>query len=213
MVEALAAAHGGGASGRELESLADRYLASRSIVAVDRDLAATLKGPRYTTVDLLAVEARVLDRARAGRGASVARADDRASLRRSVRAHGSALSRWGWSARFVWAGSSDGGCGSGGDGNTFTASVMADAYRRSGVGVFGAAVAKRAAKGLEAETGIPSRTVASLLGEFERWGAWPAEMRGGVLMIDACGVPRAARPTDRGGRDPWPKATVHGQRP
>lgn len=104
MVEALAAAHGGGASGRELESLADRYLASRSIVAVDRDPAATLKGPRYTTVDLLAVEARVLDRARAGRGASVARADDRAVAEAVGACARISLSRWGWSARFVWAG-------------------------------------------------------------------------------------------------------------
>lgn len=79
---------------------------------------------------------------------------------------------------------SDVGVGRAGTGKTFTAAVMRDAYERSGVSVFGAAVAKRAARGLEAETGIPSRTVASLLGEYERWGGWPAEMRGGTLFID-----------------------------
>jgi len=189
VIEALAAAHGAGASGRQLESLADRYLASRHVVAIDHDPAATLKGERYTTVDLLEVEARVLDRAREGRGNSVARADERAVME-AVGACARISSEQADMVRSFCAGGDRVmvGVGRAGTGKTFTASVMADAYRGSGVGVFGAAVAKRAARGLEAETGIPSRTVASLLHEFERWGAWPKEMRGGVLMIDELGM-------------------------
>ncbi|MDQ6806995.1 MAG: relaxase domain-containing protein, partial [Actinomycetota bacterium] len=189
VIEALAGAHPNGASAQRLEKLADMYLASRNVVAVDRDLQARLKGPRYTSADLLAVERRVLERARGGRGASVAAASEPAVQSaikgcRQISAEQANMVRafcLGGDRLMV-------GVGRAGTGKTFTAAVMADAYDRSGVSVFGAAVAKRAAKGLESETGIPSRTVASLLGEYDRFGGWAAEMRGGVLFIDEMGM-------------------------
>ncbi|MDQ6803915.1 MAG: relaxase domain-containing protein [Actinomycetota bacterium] len=189
VIEALATAHPDGASAQRLEKLADMYLASRNVVAVDRDPAATLKGPRYTSADLLIVERRVLERAREGRGASVAAASEPAVQSaingcRQISAEQAEMVRafcLGGDRLMV-------GVGRAGTGKTFTAAVMADAYEQSGVAVFGAAVAKRAARGLESETGIPSRTVASLLSEYERWGAWPREMRGGVLFIDEMGM-------------------------
>ncbi|MDQ6807473.1 MAG: relaxase domain-containing protein [Actinomycetota bacterium] len=189
VIEALAAAHPAGASAEELERLADRYLASRSVVALDRDPDATLKGARYTSPELLAVEQEVLERARSGQGAGKAAASAEA-VEGALAAcpHMSAEQ-----ADMVRAFCDGGdrvmvGVGRAGTGKTFTAAVMADAYERSGIAVFGTAVAKRAARGLQAETGIPSRTVASLLGDYERWGAWPEEMRGGVLFIDEIGM-------------------------
>jgi hypothetical protein len=185
LIEALAGAHRAGANARQLEALADRYLASRHVVALDRDVNATLKGARYTSPELLEVEARVLDRARGGQGTSGAAASAQA-VQDAVAACPTISAEQADLVRAFCAGGDRVmvGVGRAGTGKTFTAAVMADAYERSGVSVFGTAVAKRAAKGLEAETGIPSRTVASLLAEHERWGTWPAEMRGGVLFID-----------------------------
>ena len=62
--------------------------------------------------------------------------------------------------------------GRAGAGKTTVARTIADAYREQGYEVRGAALAGKAAEGLEKEAGIPSRTLASL----ER--AW-AEGRGG----------------------------------
>ncbi|MDQ6806389.1 MAG: AAA family ATPase, partial [Actinomycetota bacterium] len=189
VIEALAAAHPAGASAAELERLADRYLASRDVVALDRDPDATLKGARYTSPELLAVEARVLERARSGQGAGTATATAEA-VQDALAACPRMSAEQAEMVRAFCAGGDRVmvGVGRAGTGKTFTAAVMADAYERSGIAVFGTAVAKRAARGLQAETGIPSRTVASLLGDHDRWGTWPEEMRGGVLFIDEIGM-------------------------
>jgi hypothetical protein len=76
--------------------------------------------------------------------------------------------------------------GRAGAGKTTVARTIADAYREQGYEVRGAALAGKAAEGLEREAGIPSRTLASL----ER--AW-AEGRDGldhrtVLVIDEAGM-------------------------
>jgi hypothetical protein len=76
--------------------------------------------------------------------------------------------------------------GRAGAGKTMVARTIADAYREQGYEVSGAALAGKAAEGLEQEAGIPSRTLASL----ER--AW-AESRDGldrrtVLVIDEAGM-------------------------
>jgi hypothetical protein len=76
--------------------------------------------------------------------------------------------------------------GRAGAGKTTVARTIADAYREQGYEVRGAALAGKAAEGLEREAGIPSRTLASL----ER--AW-AEGREGlddrtVLVIDEAGM-------------------------
>jgi Ti-type conjugative transfer relaxase TraA len=76
--------------------------------------------------------------------------------------------------------------GRAGAGKTTVARTIADAYREQGYEVQGAALAGKAAEGLEKEAGIPSRTLASL----ER--AW-AEGRDGldrrtVLVIDEAGM-------------------------
>src|SRR6185436_11540380 len=61
-----------------------------------------------------------------------------------------------------------------------------DAYREQGYEVRGAALAGRAAEGLEQEAGIPSRTLASL----ERgWEAGRDRLHGGtVLVVDETGM-------------------------
>jgi len=76
--------------------------------------------------------------------------------------------------------------GRAGAGKTSAARAIAEAYRDQGYEVRGAALAGKAAAGLQAEAGIPSRTLASLEHGWDR--GRDALHPGAVLVIDEAGM-------------------------
>jgi ATP-dependent exoDNAse (exonuclease V) alpha subunit len=77
--------------------------------------------------------------------------------------------------------------GKAGTGKTTTLAVAHRAWQEAGVPVFGAAVAARAGLGLQAETGIPSRTVAGVIDRIAEGRGLPVPA-GGVLVVDEAGM-------------------------
>ncbi len=76
--------------------------------------------------------------------------------------------------------------GRAGAGKTTAARAIADSYRGQGYDVRGAALAGKAAEGLQKEAGIPSRTLASL--EWT-WSQGRDRLHGGtVLLVDEAGM-------------------------
>jgi hypothetical protein len=76
--------------------------------------------------------------------------------------------------------------GRAGAGKTTTARTIAWAYRGQGYDVRGAALAGKAAEGLQNEAGIPSRTLASL---EKAWSQGHERLHGGtVLIVDEAGM-------------------------
>jgi ATP-dependent exoDNAse (exonuclease V) alpha subunit len=76
--------------------------------------------------------------------------------------------------------------GRAGAGKTTAARAIADAYRDQGYEVHGAALAGKAAESLQAEAGIPSRTLASL--ERDRLQGRGALHGRSVLVLDEAGM-------------------------
>ncbi len=77
--------------------------------------------------------------------------------------------------------------GKAGSGKTSALSAANAAWRASGVPVVGCALAARAAVELQDGSGIPSTTIARLLGDIEHRGA-RAVLGGGVLVCDEAGM-------------------------
>ncbi|HVT61804.1 MAG TPA: AAA family ATPase, partial [Thermoanaerobaculia bacterium] len=76
--------------------------------------------------------------------------------------------------------------GRAGAGKTTAARTIAEAYREAGYEVRGAALAGKAAEGLQKEAGIPAQTLHSL--EYQ-WGRGEGRLDGGsVLLIDEAGM-------------------------
>jgi conjugative relaxase-like TrwC/TraI family protein len=76
-------------------------------------------------------------------------------------------------------------CGSAGSGKSTTMTVVADIYRSKGIRVWGAAIAKTAAKNLEQETSVTSFTIAKLLLDLDN--NWSKIKRGDLVIIDESG--------------------------
>lgn len=75
--------------------------------------------------------------------------------------------------------------GAAGVGKTFAARLMRDAFEAQGTVIGGCAPSGRAVRGLEADAGIPSVTVASLLDRIRRGGRLRS---GSVLVADECSM-------------------------
>jgi hypothetical protein len=76
--------------------------------------------------------------------------------------------------------------GHAGTGKTFALDAAREAWHQTGLRVRGAALAAKAARGLQAGSGIPSQTIASLLGDLDsgRDGLY----RSDVLVVDEAGM-------------------------
>jgi hypothetical protein len=144
-------------------------------------------GGRWSTTELLTLEARLLATAaaRADEGCGVVNDEDLAA---SFRSHPTLSNE---QARVVAE-----VCGSGkgvdvvtapaGAGKTFTLDGAREAWERHGYRVIGAALAARAAAELQATAGIPSTTLDALLGALDR-RATTLDARC-VVLVDEAGM-------------------------
>jgi conjugative relaxase-like TrwC/TraI family protein len=163
-----------------VEEVADRYLARPEVIELGGASRTTLRrddgkvvplhpdSPTYSTVELLAVEERLVSSAmdRQDTGCGVATAE---ALSATPATH-PALSPE--QARLVVALTTTGNgvdvvAAAAGTGKTFSLDAARHAWSRSGYRVIGCALAARAAAELEAGAGIPSITVARLLADLD----------------------------------------------
>ncbi len=198
LVEAFAAAHGRGGSVDRIEALADRLIASDHIVALEGGEAGasirTAGGgrvrsgePLLTTVDMLELEARMLDgvATRVGVGVGVVEAR-RLEEGFERRLGGLVLSdeQQAMVRRLVTSG--DGVevvRAKAGTGKTTALDAARELWERDGHHVLGAALAGRAADELRSRSGIESYTIHGLLQDLARGGEYDLPERA-VLVID-----------------------------
>jgi conjugative relaxase-like TrwC/TraI family protein len=201
VVEALAEKMGAAASADRIDELADRFLASPTVVVLapqggnvervhrrggarerSRDLA------RYTTPDLLRLERDLLRWASEGFGTPVPHAAD-AAAERALAARPSLSAEQVGMVRAVCGPFSPAiqvVAGRPGAGKTYATAACVEALLASGVPVLGCALSATAAAELESATnlqvltGQPARTIARLLLDLDRHGA----PRGAVLLVD-----------------------------
>ena len=171
---------------RALEGAADRVLAIPEIVALlpanssvgeresfrrrdGRRLPVDREEFRYTTAELLATERRVISAVEDRRDVGAGRADRQHVD--GVMAARPTLS--GEQREMVRSLLLDGAriavvAGHAGTGKTFALAVAREAWAAAGYEILGAAVARRAALELQADAGIPSRSVTALLASLRR---------------------------------------------
>jgi len=186
VLQALAEAHPGGAPVAALRASADALLRSPAVVALGTPAHAE---PRYSTADLLAVEAGLLERAQRQRGVGLGVATGEV-LGRVLEARPS-LSAEQRRMVLVLTGSGDGAqvvVGRAGTGKTFALDAARAAWEASGHLVVGVALAARAAAELQAGAGIPSSTVDRLLTDLERPGPLSGLAPGTVVVVDEAGM-------------------------
>jgi ATP-dependent exoDNAse (exonuclease V) alpha subunit len=183
---------------RLLERAADTLLRSREVVPLlpeqsgesfrrrDGRLVPVLRDDvAYSTTEHLAVEQCLIDRVRTGRDAAAGRTSPlavaaamwaRPTLSSEQRTMIESQCRDG--ARVAVA------AGHAGTGKTFALAAARDAWDAAGHPVLGAAIARRAARELEAGARIPSTSVAALLAELNQ-RPLPARC---VLVLDEAGM-------------------------
>ena len=190
-----------GADIATIEMLTDRTLDDPSIVTLAANPVTRLRrrsngrpidgptlGPRHSTVELMTLEQRLVDRALDRRDRDVGIVDEAVvldALRRRPELSAEqvdlvvALTTRGDGIDVVIAPA--------GTGKTFALDAARDAWQHGGYRVIGAALAARAAAELEATAGIPAQTIASLLVDLDHpiHGQLPARS---VLVIDEAGM-------------------------
>jgi len=186
---------------REIEALADRFLASdraveldpngraEPLVTADRGVVPTVPAdPTYSTPELLGLEQQIIDYALRGTDARRALALP-ARVERAITARPTLAAEQEEMIRRL---ASDGSAiavvvGQAGTGKTFALAAAREAWEQSGYRVRGAAIARRAGRELEAGAGIPSASVTELLNELSRWPATTLRRRS-VLVLDEAGM-------------------------
>ncbi len=143
---------------------------------------------RYSTKELLRLEERLIRRAVDRQDDSVAVADKavvkevlgrRRSLSSEQRGMVGELTGSGRGVEVV--------VGKAGTGKTFALDAARDVWESSGTRVIGCALSARAAKELEAGSGIESSTIAALMKDLDDWKA-PDLERGSVVVVDESGM-------------------------
>ena len=142
---------------------------------------------RYTTAEILALEAALLGRAEASRG-DPSHAVTEATAARVLAARPTMTDEQAAALRHVTR--APGGIkvvtGMAGTGKTYLLAAAREAFERDGFTVLGAALAGKAARGLEQGSGIPSATLHALLGRVDRGEA--VFDRRTVLVLDEAGM-------------------------
>ena len=179
LIRAWCEAHPQGAPLSEVQFFSAQMIANEpSMVA--------LAGERWTTRELLAFERTVLDSAQRGLGLGVATVP-LGAIDAAIAARPTITAEQEHVARAIV----EGGDGvsvliaPAGTGKGFTLGVAQAAWSAVDVNVLGATVAARAATELRTGAGIPSMTIASLIGQLDDGKALA---RGSVLVIDEAGM-------------------------
>ena len=188
-------------STRDAERLADSFLASpRAVVLAEgerreplrradgRLVPAARSERTYSTPELLELERRVLDYAVERRDARMAVARPPA-IKRAIKRRSSLA---GEQVEMVRRLTADGDgvavvVGPAGTGKTYALAAAREAWEASGRRVYGAALARRAARELEDDAGIPSTSVAALLDALTRRPSSTLR-RHAVLVLDEAGM-------------------------
>jgi len=200
-VQAFCGAHAYGATVARLEHLADRFLESGYVLAVEgepavcgpdtirrRDgrLVMRVGGAKYTTPEMLGREARLVSSssARQGEGAGTASAEDvkavlaaRPGLAEEQAVMVRSLTRSGNGVEVVRAAA--------GTGKTYALDVAREAWEASGYRVVGATLSARAACELRDTGGIDSATVARVLIDLDRGYQFTKR---NVVVVDEAGM-------------------------
>jgi hypothetical protein len=135
---------------------------------------------RYSTTELLATEQRVIDQALAGIGAGRWTAPNRLVEARLRRHRQLTDGQRKMVRQFATSGNTiDIGIGPAGSGKTAVMAVIGQLAALTGAPIVGGALAGRTAAGLEEATGIPSVTVARLIGENRDKGG----LRTGAIVV------------------------------
>ncbi len=141
---------------------------------------------RYTTAELLATEQRIIDHALAGLDADRWMAPHRLLEAWLRRRRGLTNGQLEMVRRFATSGNTiDVGIGPAGSGKTAVMVVISQLAAITGTPIVGAALAARAAAGLEAATGIPSTTLTRLIGQARAQGGLPLRV---VVVVDEAGM-------------------------
>ena len=141
---------------------------------------------QYTTVELLGTERRVIQRALAGIGAGRWAAPQHLVEARLRRTRTLTEGQRDMVRRFATSGDAfDIGIGPAGTGKTAVMAVIAQLTAGTGTPIVGAALAARAAAGLESATGIPATTLTRLIGESKAEGGLCG---GTVVVVDEAGM-------------------------
>ena len=183
-----------GASVAYVEAITDRLLCHPDVVSLagksndvirtdsGRIISRASTGGRWTTLELLALEQRTVDRALARRTSSVGLANAQ-TLMSAVQAlpedQAAVVEHLGSSGHGV-----DVLTAPAGSGKTYTLKTARKMWEASGYQVIGAALAARAAAELQSTAGIPSSTLTRLLGRLDRSLMDPDT----VLVIDEAGM-------------------------
>jgi Ti-type conjugative transfer relaxase TraA len=183
----LAGAPREGATPRDLEVLADAWLASDDVVRLEAGAwRQHLGGARFSTVEMLELERELVDIALARRDSATAvappgtvdqvlarsrqLADEQTNLISSITTSGHGVEVVNAAA---------------GTGKTRALGAARDVWERSDINVYGCALAARAAVELESLAGIDSTTVARLLNDIDHgYGL----RTGSVLIVDEAGM-------------------------
>jgi conjugative relaxase-like TrwC/TraI family protein len=188
LIEAAAAAAPAGAHATDIDRVVARIARGGQLVPTGTE--HSLAGPTFTTADLLAAEAAVMELANrpAGRlrGCPGTTVDDTLEARRTLSAEQREMvARLCSSTDPVTV-----VIGRAGTGKTFALDAARQAWTQAGIPVIGTALAARTAQGLEAGTGIPSATVDQLLADMARPGLPPGSVLplGGVVVVDEAGM-------------------------
>lgn len=187
ILQALAAGHPAGSPISALRDVADRLLDNQTVVTLA--VETPVGGPRYSTVELLTIEARIVDGPvrRAGQHVGMVpvttleRAlSERPSLADEQRAMVAQLTRSGAGVEVV--------VGRAGAGKTYALDAARAAWQSAGLPVIGTALAARAAAELESGAGIPATTIDRLLIDLDRPGPLGGLAPGTVLVVDEAGM-------------------------
>lgn len=186
ILQALASAGPDGAPAHQVRAGADRLVADPQVVALAREDAA---GRRYTTRELLALEAGLVERAQTRHGPGVRLAAPavveqvltaRATLSDEQRRMVSALTTSDAAVQVV--------VGRAGTGKTFALDAARSVWEAAGRPVIGTALAARAAAELQAGAGIPSTTLDRLLADLDRPGPLSGLAPHSVVVVDEAGM-------------------------
>ncbi|MEA2435260.1 MAG: hypothetical protein QOG54_2717 [Actinomycetota bacterium] len=206
VIQALCERRGPGVSAAQIEKEANKLLESDLVVrlsAAKSDFLLTSTSlrlgsgqlvpsvndaTRYSTKEMLRLEERLIRRAVGRQDDSAAVADKsalkdalagRRSLSREQRRMVQDLTCSGRGVEIV--------VGKAGAGKTFALDAARDVWESSGVKIIGCALSARAAKELEAGSGIESSTIAALMKDLDDWNTSGLE-RDSVVVVDEAGM-------------------------